>query len=91
LKRGIKNGTSIWEKVESYHDSTDNYIAENEVTVTITLSEYRKLVQEVATKKYDIDRANSATYEAKRQLEKFKNQYFEELKKEYGENAEDED
>lgn len=37
-------------KVESYHDSTDNYIAENEVTVTITLSEYRKLVQEVATK-----------------------------------------
>ena len=64
-------------------------IAENEVTVTITLSEYRKLVQEVATKKYDIDRANSATYEAKRQLEKFKNQYFEELKKEYGENAED--
>mgnify|MGYP001228103687 CR=1 FL=1 len=49
-------------KVESYHDSTDNYIAENEVTVTITLSEYRKLVQEVATKKYDIDRANSATY-----------------------------
>ena len=56
-------------KVESYHDSTDNYIAENEVTVTIT----------------------SATYEAKRQLEKFKNQYFEELKKEYGENAEDED
>lgn len=78
-------------KVESYHDSTDNYIAENEITVTITLSEYRKLVQEVATKKYDIDRANSATYEAKRQLEKFKNQYFEELKKEYGENAEDED
>lgn len=91
MKRGIKNGTSIWEKVESYHDSTDNYIAENEVTVTITLSEYRKLVQEVATKKYDIDRANSATYEAKRQLEKFKNQYFEELKKEYGENSEDED
>lgn len=45
-------------KVESYHDSTDNYIAENEVTVTITLSEYRKLVQEVATKKHDIDRAN---------------------------------
>lgn len=91
MKRGIKNGTSIWEKVESYHDSTDNYIAENEVTVTITLSEYRKLVQEVATKKHDIDRANSETYEAKRQLEKFKNQYFEELKKEYGENAEDED
>jgi hypothetical protein len=78
-------------KVESYYDSTDNYIAENEVTVTITLSEYRKLVQEVATKKHDIDRANSETYEAKRQLEKFKNQYFEELKKEYGENAEDED
>lgn len=80
-------------KVESYHDSTDNYIAENEIAVTITLSEYRKLVQEVATKKYDIDRANSETYEAKRQLEKFKNQYFEveELKKEYGENAEDED
>lgn len=78
-------------KVESYHDSTDNYIAKDEVTVTITLSEYRKLVQEVATKKHDIDRANSETYEAKRQLEKFKNQYFEELKKEYGENAEDED
>ena len=55
------------------------------------MSEYRKLVQEMATKKYDIDRVNSETYEAKRQLEKFKNQYFEELKKEYGENAEDED
>lgn len=91
MKRGIKNGTSIWEKVEGYHDSANNYIAENEVTVTITLNEYRKLVQEVATKNHDIDMANSATYEAKRQLEKFKNQYFEELKKEYGENAEDED
>ena len=48
-------------------------------------------MQEVATKKHDIDRANLAAYEAKGQLEKFKNQYFEELKKEYGENAEDED
>lgn len=52
-------------KVDSYYNSnsSDNFALEGEIVVTITLSEYRTLIKEVATKKYDIDKANNDKYE----------------------------
>lgn len=54
--------------VENYSDTTNNYVIENELTVRITLSEYRELVKEVATKSSDIDKANADRYERERKM-----------------------
>ena len=45
-------------KMDCYNWQAQDYVAEQELTVTITLAEYRKLITELATKRYDIDRAN---------------------------------
>lgn len=45
-----------------YDDNRLNYIGEKEITVTITLAEYRRLVEEVACKKLHIEKANSDKY-----------------------------
>lgn len=49
-------------KMESYNWDANNYVAEKELTVTITLAEYRKLVQSVATSQHDIAKANEDKY-----------------------------
>ena len=49
-------------KLESYGWNANAYVAENELTITITLAEYRELVKSVATKQYDIDKANEDKY-----------------------------
>lgn len=51
-------------KVDNYYNgSSDNFALEGEIVVTITLSEYRTLIKEVATKEYDIKKANQDKYE----------------------------
>ena len=51
------------QKIDSYCGGSKNDFAlEGEITITITLSEYRKLVQEFATKKYDIEKAETDKY-----------------------------
>lgn len=42
-------------KLDRY-TSTDNFVGESEITVTITLEEYRKLVKAVAVKDYEVDK-----------------------------------
>lgn len=49
-------------KMEHYGWSAKDYVAENELTITITLAEYRDLLKAVATKQYDIDKANEDKY-----------------------------
>ena len=49
-------------KMERYSWDGKDYVAENELTITITLAEYRELVSSVATKNYDIARANEDKY-----------------------------
>ena len=49
-------------KIESYRWNAKDYVAEKELTITITLAEYRELVQSVATKQYDIEKANEDKY-----------------------------
>lgn len=50
-------------KSEGYSFESDNFIASQELTVTITLNEYRDLVSKVATRKEAIDKAESDRYE----------------------------
>ena len=49
-------------KMDKYRWDARDYVAENEITITITLAEYRELVKSVATKQYDIDLANADKY-----------------------------
>lgn len=63
--------TVLDKKFDGYMSSSDlhNFIAPQEITVTITISEYRDLVQEVATKKADIAKAESDKYERNHKIE----------------------
>ena len=49
-------------KMEHYRWDAKDYVAEREITITITLAEYRALVASEATKQYDIARANEDKY-----------------------------
>ena len=44
-------------KIEGYSFDRDNFLANGELTVTITLGEYRKLVEDVATAQTRISKA----------------------------------
>ena len=49
-------------KMEHYNWKANDYVAENELTITITLAEYRELVASNALKNYDIAKANEDKY-----------------------------
>ena len=49
-------------KMDHYSFEKDNFLASGELTVTITLGEYRRLVEDVATAKSRIDKANDDKY-----------------------------
>ena len=48
----------------SYNNSENNFVANQELTITITLNEYRKLIQEVARKEADIEEAKREKWKA---------------------------
>jgi len=61
------------EKLQSFgSEKMKNFTAECELTVTITLAEYRDLVSEVAKKKSDIDKANDDKYRRDQENQKLK-------------------
>ena len=49
-------------KLDRYGFDNNDFLAAGELTVTITLSEYRKLVKDVATAQVRIDKANEDKY-----------------------------
>ena len=63
--------TVLDKKLDGYVSSSElhNFIAPQEITVTITISEYRELVQKVATRQADIDKAEADRYERNRTIE----------------------
>lgn len=71
MENTVVNNVVLDKKFDGYMSSSDlhNFIAPQEITVTITISEYRELVQEVATKKADIAKAESDKYERNRKIE----------------------
>jgi len=52
----------LGKKMEGFAWNENNFVAENELTITITLAEYRELIEAKATKRYDIDKANEDKY-----------------------------
>ena len=50
-------------KLDRYGFDNNDFLASGELTVTITLSEYRKLVKDVATAQARIDKAEADRYD----------------------------
>lgn len=55
--------TILDKKIEHYDWKANNFVAEGELTITITLVEYRELVTSNATKEHSIAKANADKYE----------------------------
>ncbi len=62
----------LGKKLDDYNFEKNNFTAAGELTVTITLSEYRSLVAANATRKTDIDKANSDKYERENENKRLK-------------------
>ncbi len=57
-------------KLDRYGFENNDFVAAGELTVTITLSEYRKLVKDVATAQARIDKAEADRYDRNRENER---------------------
>lgn len=55
-------------KLDRYSSNDNDFIASQEITVTITLSEYRMLVSNDATRQAAIDDANKDKYQREQQI-----------------------
>ncbi|MCI8272876.1 MAG: hypothetical protein HFJ55_02195 [Clostridia bacterium] len=78
-------------KIDSYSSKLKDFQAENELTVEITLNEYRELIEETATADYRIKKAEENKYtredenkNLKKEKQKLEKQLFE-YRKQYGE------
>ena len=56
----------IFKKEVCWGEGKYNFIAEDEITVTITLDEYRNLVKESARHQEELRKVNEARYEAEK-------------------------
>lgn len=57
-------------KLDRYGFDNNDFLAAGELTVTVTLSEYRKLVKDVATAQARIDKAEADRYDRLRENER---------------------
>lgn len=55
----------VFKKETEYNVNENNFIGESEITVTITLNEYRELVSHTATRDKDIYRAETEARDAR--------------------------
>lgn len=87
MSENIKNfnvcETLLSKKLDSYNSNDNDFIASGEITVTITLSEYRELVESKARKNFEIDEANADKWkrenenaELKKEIERLKQQLY---------------
>ncbi|WP_295155254.1 hypothetical protein [Selenomonas sp. AE3005] len=56
-------------KIEGYSSEKDNFVIPQELTVTITLNEYRGLIKENALKEHDIDKVKSDNWKLKSRID----------------------
>lgn len=75
MEESIKKVVEL--KTDGYGLEEKNFAIAQELTVSITLSEYRKLVQEVATKAQDVSEARSARWEAEAEVKVLKEEISE--------------
>ena len=74
----ISEEVQVLSKTMAKWDSPeDNFVATGEITVTITLSEYRNLIKEKATKDAEIQELRSSKYSANEQIKAAKEEIAE--------------
>lgn len=66
--------TLMSKKLDSWGSNLNDFKAEKELTVEITLNEYRELIKSKATKETDIEKANKDKYTREEENKKLKNQ-----------------
>lgn len=59
---------------DNYTNSENNFVANQELTVTITLNKYRKLISDVALSNNKIDSANHELFASQRENENLKSE-----------------
>lgn len=71
MENTVINNTVLDKKLDGYGADAklQNFIAPQEITVTITLAEYRELVTKVATRDADIKKAEDDRYERNKKNE----------------------
>ena len=71
MENTVVSNVVLEKKLDGYNvdSKLQNFVAPQELTVNITLSEYRELVSKCATAKADIDKAESDKYERNRKIE----------------------
>ena len=72
MENTVVNNVVLDKKLDGYSIEMNNYIAPQEITVTITLAEYRELVKKVATRDADIDKANADRWKREDENSKLK-------------------
>lgn len=74
MENTVVNNVVLDKKLDGYGADAklQNFIAPQEITVTITLSEYRDLVSKVATRDADIDKANTDKWKKEDENKKLK-------------------
>ena len=68
-------------KIEGYSNEKDNFVVPQELTVTITLNEYRGLIKENALKEHDIDKVKSDNWKLKSRIDELEKKNKELLEK----------
>ena len=98
----MENNTTIKDvildkKLDNYGSNNNDFLASGELTVTITLEEYRKLVKDCATRDYCINEAEKDKYTREHENEELRKENAElkaelyELQKQAGDDAESEE
>lgn len=66
--------TLMSKKLDSWGSNLNDFKAEKELTVEITLNEYRELIKSKVTKETDIEKANKDKYTREEENKKLKKQ-----------------
>lgn len=66
--------TLMSKKLDSWGSNLNDFKVEKELTVEITLNEYRELIKSKATKETDIEKANKDKYTREEENKKLKKQ-----------------
>lgn len=79
MENTVVNNVVLDKKLDGYgvDSKLQNFVAPHEITVTITLSEYRELVSKAATRDADIDKANADKWTREDENKKLKEEVAE--------------
>lgn len=72
MENTVVSNVILDKKMDDYRQNMNNFVAPQELTVTITLAEYRELVGRSATAQADIDAANKDKWSRDKENEKLK-------------------